>query len=572
MNINLKHIPFSRFGSYLSISYLPKNDYRSEGIYLRTIRGGDDDVGALFKLDVTKNGHCIPFNAIATETCLCLQAEEGVVRLIYSEAHCLRIYGEQVGLRLSLVTNAYDNAFYYQARSWQVNVFSQSIRFMLTPFIGELDVSAPWDINGSSYVIADFHPSEDNGTVEGIIEEFLTIYEQKNDYPTFETALDHVNEEYKKWLENTLPVPAEYEAGRQLAAYITWSCVVKQEGYLPRPAMYMSKNWMTNIWSWDHCFNAMALVKKNPELAWDQFMIFFDVQAKNGLLPDFMNDQFAYWNCSKPPIHGWTLAWMLKHSNELSKENLAEIYQPLKQWTSWFFKERDVDNNGFPEYQHGNDSGWDNSTLFHQGIPIESPDLCAFLILQMETLAEIANRLHFQMDHEEWKKKADQLLTDMLAYFWDGEQFVAKLAGENVRSGDSLLLFMPIILAKRLPKQIRLRLIEGLKDENRFLTEHGLATESLQSPYYLEDGYWRGPIWAPSTMLLIDGLMESGEEAFARDLAHKFCNMALKHGMAENFNAVSGEGLRDRAFTWTSSVFLILAHEYVNKETEKPSL
>ena len=38
--------------------------------------------------------------------------------------------------------------------------------------------------------------------------------------------------------------------------------------------MYMSKNWMTNIWSWDNCFNAMALVRHQPELAWDQFMIF----------------------------------------------------------------------------------------------------------------------------------------------------------------------------------------------------------------------------------------------------------------------------------------------------------
>jgi hypothetical protein len=33
-------------------------------------------------------------------------------------------------------------------------------------------------------------------------------------------------------------------------------------------------------------------------------------------------------------------------------------------------------------------------------------------------------------------------------------------------------------------------------------------------------------------------------------------------GMAENFDALTGAGLRDRAFTWTSSVFLILGHEY----------
>ena len=42
--------------------------------------------------------------------------------------------------------------------------------------------------------------------------------------------------------------------------------------------MYMSKNWMTNVWSWDHCFNAMALCRDHPSLAWDQWMIMADFQ------------------------------------------------------------------------------------------------------------------------------------------------------------------------------------------------------------------------------------------------------------------------------------------------------
>jgi hypothetical protein len=37
--------------------------------------------------------------------------------------------------------------------------------------------------------------------------------------------------------------------------------------------------------------------------------------------------------------------------------------------------------------------------------------------------------------------------------------------------------------------------------------------------------------------------------------------MANHSGMAENYHALTGESLRDPAFTWTSSVFLLLAHE-----------
>ena len=64
-------------------------------------------------------------------------------------------------------------------------------------------------------------------------------------------------------------------------------------------------------------------------------------------------------------------------------------------------------------------------------------------------------------------------------------------------------------------------------------------------------------------MILVDGLAACGERSLAQDLARRFCDMAARSGMAENFEAVSGKGLRDRAYTWTSSIFLLLAHEYL---------
>ena len=88
-----------------------------------------------------------------------------------------------------------------------------------------------------------------------------------------------------------------------------------------------------------------------------------------------------------------------------------------------------------------------------------------------------------------------------------------------------------------------------------------LATESPASPLYKNDGYWRGPIWAPSTLLLYDGLRACGRADLARRVAERFCRMCAKSGFAENYDALTGEGLRDRAYTWTASVFLVLAAE-----------
>jgi len=62
-------------------------------------------------------------------------------------------------------------------------------------------------------------------------------------------------------------------------------------------------------------------------------------------------------------------------------------------------------------------------------------------------------------------------------------------------------------------------------------------------------------------MIAVDGLAALGEKKFARDIAARFCRLCAKSGFAENFDALTGAPLRDRAYTWTSSVFLVLAQE-----------
>lgn len=255
---------------------------------------------------------------------------------------------------------------------------------------------------------------------------------------------------------------------------------------------------------------------------------------------------------------------MMEQTDSINGERLQEVYEPLCRWTQWWFDYCDDDDDGVPQYNHGNDSGWDNSTVFTARPPIESPDLSAYLIIQMDVLADVAHILGQDHEAEQWKSRADGLLQKLLAHSWRDDRFVAlRSGGHEVIESDSLLLFVPIILGKRLPKDVRSRLIAGLKAEGRFLTEHGLASESTKSPLYQSDGYWRGPIWGAPTMMIVDGLAAVGETQFARELCRKFCDMVVRSGLAENYDAITGAGLRDRAYSWTSSVFLVLAHELV---------
>jgi glycogen debranching enzyme len=176
----------------------------------------------------------------------------------------------------------------------------------------------------------------------------------------------------------------------------------------------------------------------------------------------------------------------------------------------------------------------------------------------MDTLAKIASRLGKKQQAIAWTKRADDLLARLLTHSWRGDQFVSTRSASHkvYPTADCLLNYLPLILGQRLPKAMRSILVTGLK---RFVTPHGLATEHPRSPHYLPDGYWRGPIWAPAVMLIVDGLRASRENKLADTIAARFCRTCQRSGFAENFNALTGEGLRDRAYTWTASGFLILS-------------
>ncbi|SHF62286.1 Glycosyl hydrolase family 63 C-terminal domain-containing protein [Caldanaerobius fijiensis DSM 17918] len=563
MNFDIKQVPFSCKGSYLAFSLMSEIfGAGKKGLYLRTVHG-DAAEREIFLFELEDKGISVPFDIYATPWVLHLESAHGYVDICFARPELLRIRGAGIGLRMtSSKESMFNNAIFSGKNRWSLNLFNNRIQFMLTPLKGRLNVEAPWDGVKCDYITIEMYPDNDEGYFECAIEEYRGSWQECNYNDKFEDCVERVKKDFEDFLSKMPEAHDRYQQARELAAYINWSCIVEPHGLLKRPAMFMSKNWMTNVWSWDHCFNAIALSYKYPELAWHQYMVMFDLQDENGALPDSVNDSLAVWNFCKPPVHGWTLKKMMENTDFIDEYKLKEIYEPLCNWTDWWFRFRDDDNDGIPQYNHGNDSGWDNSTIFVKRPPIESPDLSALLVIQMEVLSDVARILGKSKESNEWKSRAIDLLERFLAHFIEGDRLVARCSGTHeVVESQSLLPYISIILGKKLPENVLNRLISELKEDGSFITPYGFATENIKSPYYESDGYWRGPIWAPSTMLLIDGLKASGEEDYAKEVSRRFVDMASKSGFAENYDALTGEGLRDRAYTWTSSVFLILAHE-----------
>jgi glycogen debranching enzyme len=393
---------------------------------------------------------------------------------------------------------------------------------------------------------------------EVAIDEFETTPPPPPKAVSFDDSVATVASEFGAFLDAIAPWRSDLTPAADLAAYVLWSATVSPRGFLGRESVLMSKHWMDKVWSWDHCFNALAL-SALPELAIAQFRTPFDHQEASGALPDSVTHSEVLYNFVKPPIHGWALQKLRAETSvTISAEELAEIYAGLARWTRFWLDARRVIGHALPHYQHGNDSGWDNSTMFDTHRVVEAPDLAAFLVIQLDSLVRLAEELGTG-ESNVWRILRDETVEALVGELWDGRQFVARgPIDRTASSSTSLLNLMPIVVAGRLDRAIVDRLVDGIAAH---LTDWGLATEHPNSPHYEDDGYWRGPIWAPSTVLIEDGLRRAGSIDLADRISERFRRLCESSGFAENFDALKGTGLRDRAYTWTASAYLLLARE-----------
>ena len=535
------------------------------GLYLRTVHGSAKS-SFLARITPVHEKKALQYTYEAKPQNIRIHTEYGEAGIAFADDKTM-VFNGDVDLELDFMS---EGTMFTFAQPWKsgdrdfylVNCFNGNSRYMLRAGEGTITLDQKWSVSTAEYCRLLLGAGTGEKYTVTLEENFEDWMDRGLDYD-YEEVVNNSLHQFMEFYRSMPTVPAEYEEAALVAAYVDWASIVSPCGVLQRESMFMSKNWMCNVWSWDHCFNAMALAYNNPKEAWDQFMVMFDFQKESGNIPDSVNDAVVINNYCKPPIHGWTLKKLMKIM-DLSKEQLLEAYEKLSRWTNWWLNCRDENGDGLCEYTHGNDSGWDNATAFSQLPPVTLPDLNAFLVLQMDVLADVAEKLGYMSDVDMWKTRSERMMQRMLDVLFRDDR-PAALAGFDMKQveTDSLILYLPIILGDKLPEKIRRNMTESIKSE-KFNTKYGLATESIKSSAYEADGYWRGPIWAPSTMIILDGMRECGENEFVQEITHKFCRMVQKSGCAENFDALTGCGLRDRAYTWTASVMLVMAHEYLN--------
>jgi len=509
---------------------------------LRVLSGVLWEPSEFFQLDLESAGESVLWNEEIRPECLTLTTAKGVVRIAFQDAETVRIQVQGVDLRLDLCRSVP----YQLGKSWRVPAGSHGW-LIVSPLTGKLTKDRHAER-------LSFRLHGESETAELLIHRTTGGCLAPDAVGTFEDCVTKQRQDLENWIPSLPAGNAEFSDLFFREAANLWNLSVAPLGNVRREMVLVSKGSLVGLWSWDHCWHMLGTAPMEPVVAWNTYMAMFDHQDKSGCLPDVLCANQVYWAKVKPPVHGWILSLLEARHAWYGDEHRREVYEPLSRWTKYWLSERDDDGDGVPSYLHGMDSGWDNATVFDAGVPLESPDLATWLILQQEELAKIAHSLGRHEEAERWETGAKRLLESLLEHFWTGERFVARLSGSHQTvESDSLILHIPALLGTRLPEKARQWCLQGLLDEKQFLAEGGIRSESLASPKFEPDGYWRGAVWPVTVFIFVEALRANGLTDDAAFLERHYLKHIAKAGNFENYRGDNGVGVRDTAMGWTSS-------------------
>lgn len=386
--------------------------------------------------------------------------------------------------------------------------------------------------------------------------------------PNIISVIESNARRWHAWFAAAPEVAPEYEAQYYFAWWVMGAGLISPRYYITREAMTPSKMYYVGVWQWDAYFHALAYRHVDMRLAQDQLRLQLDHQTPEGMIPDAVHDEGAVTHLTfpldgdvtKPPLIAWT-AWKL-HQHQPDPEFLNEIYEPVVRWNRWWFEKNDLDGNGLCEYQHPFTSGLDDSPLWDEGMPVESPDLNTYLFLQQEALANIASVIGEEQAAKDWSESAARLIRQMQIDAWDARSGLFR-ARRNHRFVDVLTPFslFPLITAS-FPAEINERLVAHLTNPNEFWTRFPVPSVAINDPKYDPLQMWRGPTWVNINYLLIEGLHRCGYPSLAGELRRRTLDLMTRSGdIFEYYHCESGENPPNAApiFGWSSALFIDLA-------------
>ncbi len=255
-------------------------------------------------------------------------------------------------------------------------------------------------------------------------------------------------------------------------------------------------------------------------------------------------------------------------------------------------------------------TGFDNDllTVSTPDRSVEDPGATAFMILEYEAMARLAELLHLSKEATWNRQKADRLreLLNELAWYQDdrggfyvalryqggsahlADEVVAETSAGERRPLHTWVSFLPLYAG--VPNQARAEsMFQLLLDYNEYWSPAGIRTLSAQNVYFNQApraliydykadsrtpvSNWMGPIWILSNYYLAQGLARYGKREEAAELTRRTAgllldNLSERGSLFECYND-AGRGLwpRSGGFVSWNVLALSMLRQFCSEET-----
>lgn len=408
--------------------------------------------------------------------------------------------------------------------------------------------------------------------------------------PSTEIGIDFSTRVWNQWMDKRPVVATEF----QKAVDTSWYCLGVNSIYLRfeptkgKLAVVPSVLGYVGVWQWDSYFIALGLKHGDFKLATEQLDLVLCFPKENGQLQDVIHDigilasfsdlpeaelvsyakakglnaaELSSIPITKPPLATWAIMNLAEFAGETSL--YEKFFDVLVKQHNWWWSTTNASANKLPCYQHPFSSGLDDSPSFDDFQPATPPDLISYLLLEGKLLIEIANRMGFEFDHS-LENTRQQVLHSALENSWDQAKALYRTFIETgFNESKTILTLLPLLTD--LGEERISDLMELLLDPSQFGGELAVPTVSRADPKYSKTRMWRGPVWANTNLLIIEGLEARGKKSEARELALKTLRLIANNGGSyEYYDSETGKPAESAVacFSWTAAVCIDLAVRY----------
>jgi len=367
-----------------------------------------------------------------------------------------------------------------------------------------------------------------------------------------------------------------------LAKRVMEKCVLAK---IMPPTPPLERNWIVpggpyykGQWIWDTMFvvDLLSLLPAKEKLIRDVFGNYWDFQDRwNKDAPDYARDMITVAIKTEPqevrqfsqiPILAWGLERVYQRNGD--KELLKQCLPRLERFHDWYWRERDLHDNGLitlgaytGKLQHAKWETFDyecnmdgmkmtaHPTRKREKEGTWYADICvpgnnAYLIMGERSLARLAEIAGDKEMAARRMRRVEKGVRGMREHLWDEEKGTfLSVKRDSLEKIPVATIGSWIPLTAGVPTETMAKRMAEVLASPAWMTPLPVPTVERTDKRWKSKAFWRGDVWPPTNYQIASGLAAYGHKDLAAEIADKTVANAIKNGISEHYDSVTGKAL-----------------------------